>query len=142
VLHAPFDLIATGTAAGGGLLRRVRDLRVFEPRDPNPLELSGLVRILAAAPQLRTFVADHEFRGDSAPWDTAEQAAASGDPAVLALYHRRLRRLDISFASLERGGNSAHLNVGLMWLSRRQFPRLQELIFDGTPYVATDDDTW
>jgi hypothetical protein len=143
VLHAPSGLIAeclTGDWGWGGaasdpvegaLFSRVCELVISD--GTVPLGLSDVARVLRAAPQLRTFRADHPLRGDVS-WLT--NSAAPLGPALVGLVHPRLQTLGVISMSL----GAAPRDVGCVSRLRQIcFPRLRTLEVNSEVLFATPE---
>jgi hypothetical protein len=139
VLHAPYALISQCWRGGAeeastSFLTRVYDLRIILEVSVDPLELSDVVRVLRAAPQLKKFYTDHWVRGD-ASWLAP---TAPTHPAFEGLVHPRLREFGIS--CYEEDGPPPDAAEWAAHLRRRHFPRLRELGVGDNAYFVTPPD--
>jgi hypothetical protein len=163
-LHATYNLIAKyvggGNCGGGGAsggptsnpFARVRDLRIVDINDDNngpipvpgdPLDPSDVMRILQAAPQLRTFHTARAVRGFDvwfAAATTAPTTAAAAEcPRIFgAFVHARLRYFHLPCAAAWCYGD----DCGCAWrLQRQHFPRLRQVVIDENVFSVTPKDT-
>jgi hypothetical protein len=111
------------TAAGGGPLARVRDVRISGLR---PFDSSGVARMLGAAPHLRALAIVGELQG-SPVWYTV----AGPDPCAVTLTHARVRSLVFQSVVDETRLPTADTATRLR---KRHFPRLRELTVNSRQY--------
>jgi hypothetical protein len=117
-----------------GLLARVCELCVLqglEGRDRTSTDLSGIARVMRAAPQLRTFHAAPVLRDDMS-WLTASDLPLG--PAFENVFHPRLRHLSVH---VSRPHELSCDDSCVARLRQTCFPRLRNLDVNEEPFFAT-----